>query len=227
MCGHILDGWILRFFDHGILKRCGGVFQDSSQFVSLLMENQTTEALRVWAKSVEAAFCQAHVNCEGQSIELSQAFLGRCQEVEPKKTSNCMPRLKEGRPGDLNLNKPTATLRCRQHLRQARRLQCALRGLIKLNEVWTLELDSKLDELWKAIVKAAGLGRSFQHWCVNRGLLYFPRRCDDVAFLEWAMRIVFQSANQLNSEAQKMKQAKFAQSIHSSMIDEGVSWLSD
>ena len=131
-----------------------------------------------------------------------------------------MPRLKEGRPGDLHLNKPTATLRCRQHLRRARRLQCALR-IVKLNEVWTSELARRLDELWKAIVYAAGFGKSFQHWCVNRGFLYFPQRCDDVAFMEWAMRVVFQSANHLNIEAQRMRHAKFVQSLHSSMIDEG------
>ena len=133
----------------------------------------------------------------------------------------CSPRLKEGRPGDLQLKQSAATLRCRQHLRQARRLQCALRGLVKLNEVWTLELDFKLSELWKSIVCAAGFGRSFQHWCMDRGLLYFPCQCNDVAFLEWSMQIVFQSANQLNLDAQRRKQVKFAQTVHSSMIDEG------
>ena len=210
-----------QIFDRGILKQCGDIFLESGRLESLLCQNQTTEALSVWAKAVEDAFCQAHVNCEGHPAVLSQAFLGRCQVVEPKRTTNCSRRLKEGRPGDLHLTQPAATLRCRQHLRQARRLQCALRGLVKLNEVWTLELDIKLDELWKAIVNAAGFGRSFQHWCVNRGLLYFPHRCDDVAFLECAMKVVFQSANHLNLEAQRMRQAKFARSIHSSMIDEG------
>ncbi len=161
----------------------------------MLSQEQTTDALSVWAKSVEYAFGQAHVNCEGQHVTLSQAFLGRCQVGEPKKTMICSPRLKEGRSGDLHLTQPAATLRCRQHLRQARRLQCALGGLVKLNEVWTLELDFKLDELWKSIVNAAGFGKSFQHWRLNRGSLYFPCQCNDVAFLEWSMKLVFQSAS--------------------------------
>ena len=211
-----------QIFDPDILQQCGERFLESGQLDSFLFQEQTTEALCVWAKSVEKAFGQAHVNCDGQHIDLSQAYLGRCQFGEPKKVMICSPRLKEGRPGDLQLKQPpAATLRCRQHLRQARRLQCALRGLVKLHEVWTLELDFKLNELWKSIVNAAGFGRSFQHWCINRGLLYFPWRCNDVAFLEWSMQIVFQSANQMNLDAQRRKQAKFAQTVHSSMIDEG------
>ena len=210
-----------QIFDREILKQCGENFRESGQLDSLLSQEQTTDAVCVWAKSVESAFGQAHVNCDGQHVALSQAFLGRCQVGEPKKTMLCSPRLKEGRSGDLCLTQPAATLRCRQHLRQARRLQCALRGLVKLNEVWTLELDFKLDELWKSIVNAAGFGKSFQHWCFNRGSLFFPRQCNDVAFLEWSMKIVFQSASQMNLDAQRQKQVKFAQSVHSSMIDEG------
>ena len=79
-----------QIFDHSVLKQCGDAFWESGRLHDLLLANQTSDALGVWAKSVESAFCEAHVDCEGHPVTLSQAFLGRCQMVEPKKTSDCI-----------------------------------------------------------------------------------------------------------------------------------------
>ena len=209
-----LDGPV----DKDVLNQTISSRRDASQAAvsGALAEQDIAKALKAWSMSQEEGFKAAACHCDGEARKLSKKYFGRCQVEEPKMVQLALPRCRTGRPGDYQPPYTIATTIARQLTRQTRRLQRLWHILVHRDP--PLRLD--VVELWNAICRATGFGKSFAKWCINQ-IGWFPLQFPEASAAGELYHLVKGYADEVISKAWAMKREAFAGELETSVATKG------
>lgn len=100
-------------------------------FQQALTAQDPTLAFSLWSQGAERTLLD-HAHTETGPVQVTKQLTGRGQQWTPTKRVLAAPRPKHGRAQDFRTEAPAVSLRARQLLKQARRLQSLCRLLTKL-----------------------------------------------------------------------------------------------
>ena len=157
----------------------------SQSITDLLNSGDLEDAFSQWAHLVEEAISQVWQHPYGHPMPASMR--GRCK-TSPVQFAPATPSLHSARHGDFEPDNPPLTLVSKQRVRQTRRLEVLART-VKANAAGNCAQHfhvarAQCEHQWRAILKAAGYGRS-----CNSGDVFVPALCPHYKYLCWCLEI--------------------------------------
>eukprot|EP00438_Fugacium_kawagutii_P016812 Skav203771 [mRNA] locus=scaffold206:191880:212068:+ [translate_table: standard] len=183
-------------------------------FRSMLQAGDLSKAFSYWSQGAEDVLVRA-ARLNDSPVPVRR-FSGRAQQLHPVRRPLAAPRFKQGRSSDFCVSHQANTLIVRQVQKQARRLQNLGRLMRSPQRPIT---NTKINELWNAVLASTGFGHSFTRWALERldiGFLSPTSGC--VASLT---QVVLDHANQLASQSWRARRKHFSDCLENSWSCDG------